>query len=376
MFNNKFAKTIFALILLSLPFGYLRSGYNLGIADYYQKADCLSETFIDDLALSPDGKELLAITTKIHAVWLWDTENGKELWNYRNEEADSSEITSIAFSPNGKYFLISDLDRAIVWDSFTFAQVGIFPRPKRTSRFTEAVFLPDSEHILVSGASDGVQLWEIASQKLVRSFPGVTRAILSPDGNYILVGSNYDSWDLWDIKKGIRLHNFPVILTPSFTPDSKWIATENEKNGVMISSLQKSENARSILPPRDYPSGWMFSPDSKYLLTSGGDSSTKILVEVSTGKIVYTFTNLAPIFFYFRDNSFLEFEMYSTPKMVTKVKIWMLNDFSLMTDTVIDTGKTNFLKTSLDGKYLLTNSDTKGYLLWNMDTLQIISRFC
>ncbi len=372
---------IIVLIILAHAIGIANAKYDLRTVQTPQASNCLSKTFILDLALSPDGKKLLAVPEKIHAVWLWDIENGKKIWSYRNEEASASEITSIAFSPNGKYFLISDLDRAIVWDSTTFAQIGIFPRPKRMYTYTKAIFLPDSEHILVSGDSDGVQLWEIASQKLIRSFPGVTRAILSPDGNHILVIPNYDknqtTWDLWNIWEGRRLHNFPVVIVPHFSPDSKWVSTDDQKNGLIMTSIQNPNITHFVFPPRDWAYGLQFSLDSKFVLMGDG-TGADILVEVATGKVVHTFTDITGSYFYFRNNTLLSVGMASDSNTTTKVRVWNLANFSLVTDTVIDTSEASFYNFNFsdDGKYLLTNSDTKGYLLWDMDTLNVISHFC
>ncbi len=197
-------KKIILFIICTFNFGHFSAGSLLATHQTPESSACLSDKLALHLALSPDGKQALAELATIREVWLWDTASGKKLWTY---PGNSPQITNLAFSPDGKYFVISELDKATVWDSATFEQIGVFPRPQQ-ARYTDSIFLPDNKYILVSGAGESAQLWEIASQKLIHTFPGSATTYLSPDANYLLVQSQNElSWDLWNIWEGVKLQH-------------------------------------------------------------------------------------------------------------------------------------------------------------------------
>ncbi|MBA3867581.1 MAG: hypothetical protein H0X30_00350 [Anaerolineae bacterium] len=361
--------------LAPISFEYLNASNVLAAYQTPDRSTCLADNLALHLAISPDGERALAEPADLNEVWLWDVQSGKKLWSYKNIEAVYSNITTLAFSPDGKYFLMSNLDKAIVWDSVTFDQIAVFSRPQRTDRFTHAVFLADSKYILVSGDSRGVQLWEIKSQKLIHSFPGITTAYLSPNEQYILVSQDETSWDLWDIWEGIKLHTFPYTIVPHFTPDSKWVALSDQYIGLLLSSIHNPEITHAILPAGKNPTGWDFSADGKYIITTD-ESGNYVLIDVETGKTAHTFTDFYPTRWHFDKNSILEIENASLSEMATKIRVWSLNDFSLIKGTTIDTGYVFNAAFTADYRFFLIASGTAEYVLIDLETFQVVARFC
>ncbi len=374
--------TLLINIVFSLPtaaknsapisFGYLSAGNVLAAYQTPDGSTCLSDNLALHLAISRDGKRALAEPADLNEVWLWDVQSGKKLWNYKNNHG----ITTLAFSPDGKYFLMSDLDKVIVWDSVTFEQIALLPRPQRTYRyFTHAVFLADSKYILVSGESEGVQLWEIKSQKLIHSFPGITVAYLSPNEQFILVSQDKTSWDLWNIWEGRKLQTFPYTTVPHFTPDSKWVALSDQYIGLLLSSIQNPEVTRAILPEDKSPTGWDFSADGKYIITIN-ESGNYVLIDVETGKTTHTFTDFRPSNWHFSNNLMVNIDFARGSEIKTKVRILDLNDFTLMTSATVNTGAVFNAAFTYDYKFLLTASNTREYELTDMETFQVVARFC
>jgi WD40 repeat protein len=233
----------------------------------------------------------------------------------------------------------------------------------------------DNEHILVSGASEGVQLWEIKSQKLIHSLPGITTAYLSPNEQYILVSQDETSWDLWNIWEGIKLHTFPYTIVPHFTPDSKWVALSDQYIGLLLSSIQKPEVTHAILPAGKNPTGWDFSADGKYIIMPD-ESGHYVLIDVKTGKTAHTFRDFRPTRWHFRNNAVLFIEFATRYEIKTKIRILDLNDFTLMTTASVDTGDVFNAAFTYDYKFLLTASVTSEYVLTDMETFQVVARFC
>ncbi|MCA0456228.1 MAG: hypothetical protein LCI00_19775 [Chloroflexi bacterium] len=360
------------LILLVVLFSSLV--FSHAAAQTPDTSDCLSGKLALHLAISPDGKQALSEPADLNEVWLWDVQSGKKIWSYQNNEDVYSNITTLAFSPNGKYFLMANSDKAIVWDRVTFEQVGVFPRLQR-AYYTDADFLMDSEYLLVSGASEGVQLWEIKSQKLIHSFPGVTVAYLSPNEQYILVSQDEMSWDLWNIREGIKIHTFPVTITPHFTPDGKWVATSDLRSGLILTSIENPEITQPIPYDGENFTGWDFTADSKYIITTY-KYGEYILIDIDTGKIVHTFTHFYPSNWHLGNDSILEIEYAKDPNTKTKIRSWDIDSFELIKAISIETGHVFNSNLTHDGKYLLTLSNKKEYVLTDLETFQVVSRFC
>lgn len=376
--NTRFLKLIshkYIIIFFVFMLTYFNVGTILSVGPISVVSDCLSDQLAQHLAISPAGNLALAVFANTDEVWLWDTASGKNIWSYKNEDEEPLLITSVAFSSDGKYFLMSDLDKAVVWDSLTFTQVGVFPRPRRAYDQIIGVFTPDNKHIIVSGALDGVQIWDVFSQKLIHQFPGVTPAILSPDANYLLVSQDEMSWDLWNIREGVKIHTFPVPITPHFTPDGKWVGTSDLRNGLILTSIENPEVTQPIPYDGENPIDWDFSGDSKYIITTY-KYGEYILIDINTGKIVHTFTHFYPSNWHLGNDSILEIEYASDPNTKTNIRTWDIDSFELIKAISIETGHVFNSDLTYDGKYLLTLSNTKEYVLVDTETLQILNRFC
>ena len=94
-------------------------------------------------AFAPDGAQQL-VTTGADAV-VWDTETGKRV---RTLKGHRGPVTSVAYSPDGKWIVTGGLDRTVrLWDSETGRASGVvrgFP-----DRIEKAELDPTSRYLLV-----------------------------------------------------------------------------------------------------------------------------------------------------------------------------------------------------------------------------------
>jgi WD40 repeat protein len=199
--------------------------------------------FINSVAASPDGKFAVSGSGD-KTVRLWDIEKGTELKTF-TEDAD---ITSVSFSPNGKYFLSGSIKSLTLWDIESGRKI------KKLTGHNDWIyataFSPDGKYI-ASGSYDGIiKLWDAESGYEINTLRGhnggVESVCFSSDGNYLLSGSGDGTIRQWDIKTGKEIAQFI-----SFT-DGEWIVITPEgyfnasPNGAKHLNVRVGNNVYSI----------------------------------------------------------------------------------------------------------------------------------
>ena len=181
------------------------------------------------------------------------------LWKKDLSPKLRSDISHLAFSPDGKYFLAQDdfnitiIRREPLEIAFQIDAPESYP----------ASFTPDGQYIIVGTKNLRFEKWSVAEKKPVRVRELVVRRdcwehAFSPDGNYLACldyGLNLNVIDtqtgkkVWEKKEFYHLTVFELIF---------WIATElrdDERDGERFFNME-------------------FSPDSHYLLVSRNNQFT------------------------------------------------------------------------------------------------------
>ncbi len=188
---------------------------------------------INAVAYSPDGKFFVSGGSD-KQVTVWDLNTGKPLRNLIGTEgqAHGDEVTSVAYSKDGKYILSTSgafersVDNTIkVWDAETGEWIRTFEG--HLARVNQAAFTPDSQQIISVGVDQRILLWNIETGEVVRQYgernDAVNSVAISPDGKYALTGSNDASITLWEIASGEQIRRFTGhtswVQTVSFSPD-------------------------------------------------------------------------------------------------------------------------------------------------------------
>ena len=182
------------------------------------------------VAFAPDGRTL-AIGGLLPQANVEETgePGGIELWDLESRppalrtalNGHKKEVTSLAFSPNGRLLASGSDDAALLWDL-----VGGPPRKRATLQgaMRPVAFAPNSK--MVASANGGkIQLWDLAGD-LVREwtkYPDpknpacqVTALAFVPDGFTLAAGTRGDTADLWPVG-GLT----PASRSRS-TPTIKW----------------------------------------------------------------------------------------------------------------------------------------------------------
>jgi len=174
----------------------------------------------------------------------------------------------------------------------------VFATPTRdatvpTNRASFASLHP-SDPWLAVGRPDGVQIWNVASEKLVKHIPcGLSRVAWRPDGSELFTfydGRQVDRWPLRE--RDGRLLLGPPQKAPidgayslRFSRDGRWLATY-DRSHVMVLDLEERVETRRFRRPR-YLNSVCVSSDAKYVAGGNWNGRHARVWNVETAKLEY-----------------------------------------------------------------------------------------
>jgi WD40 repeat protein len=134
-------------------------------------------------------------TDRKKPVVLWDPKTDKQLLT------TNMGGSVLAISPSGHLLAVDTESGAVLVDGKTGKEKQLLPR---TTSHVAAAFSPDGRMLATASGPDGaVTLWETASIRERRTFPGhgqpVRTIAFSPDGSRLATGSNDTTVLIWDV---------------------------------------------------------------------------------------------------------------------------------------------------------------------------------
>ncbi|MFF3326227.1 caspase family protein [Streptomyces sp. NPDC002889] len=245
-------------------------------------------TQVFSMAFSPDGK-LLASSGNDKTVRLWDVATRKQLGNPLTGHTDSAR--SVAFSPNGKLLASSSDDKTVrLWDVAARKQLGN-PLTGHTDSTWSVAFSPNGKLLASGSADETVRLWDVATRKqLDREFNdyshAVARVAFSPGRKLLASSNNNGKVRLWDIATYTLVDTLEcdtgTVWSMAFSPNGKMLAS----GGKVVRLWDVATRKQLGNPLTDHGVVvWSvaFSPNGK-LLASSSDDKTVRLWDVATRK--------------------------------------------------------------------------------------------
>jgi RNA polymerase sigma factor (sigma-70 family) len=184
------------------------------------------ESHVLRVALSPDTK-LLGSVHQDHTVRLWDTSTGKLLREY----AETDNIGSIAFSPDGKLFASSYMGDRGRNRLIRLREVATGKEVHQLRGHADATdhlaFSPDGRTLIWGGQHyKDLNCWEVATGQLRRTFAGhqgeLTCLAFSPSGRLMASGSRDASVLIWDVAGQRRRREAPAAALGAEQLDQLW----------------------------------------------------------------------------------------------------------------------------------------------------------
>ncbi len=152
------------------------------------------------VAFSPDGRELLTANGD-HSLRGFDTKTWQQKYVLNGH---TDEVWDARYSPNGAFAVSGAWDNtARVWNLATQQQV--YNIPAHVSDVWATAFSPDGQLIATGGGDRKVKLWDMATGHLVADLSGtlhtaeVENLAFSPDGRHLASVSRDGSLKLWAV---------------------------------------------------------------------------------------------------------------------------------------------------------------------------------
>ncbi|KAG8993810.1 hypothetical protein FRB90_000598, partial [Tulasnella sp. 427] len=224
---------------------------------------------ITSVAFSPDGKRI-ASGSYDKTVRLWDVETGQQSGDPLT--GHTYWITSVAFSPDGKRIASGSWDKTVrLWDTETGQQSGE-PLTGHTREINSVAFSLDGKRIASGSWDKTVRLWDAetgqqSGEPLTGHTDWITSIAFSPDDKRIASGSDDKTVRLWDAETGqqsgepLLLHTH-LIASVAFSSDSRIIFVQ-DYSGALIElkvpslSVQVDPDSKSGLSPFSFNTHWV-----------------------------------------------------------------------------------------------------------------------
>jgi WD40 repeat protein/serine/threonine protein kinase len=212
-------------------------------------------------------------------------------------------MRNVVFSPDGTRLATVDAEwdrpgNARVWDATTGREILAFEAGQSSLWVFGTVapalaFSPDGARLAAVGADRSLKLWDTATGKIERTFPGpgnpITSVAFSPDGRRLAVASI--GVTLWDPRTGQALGRGPApsehVNAVAFSPDGRYLASGLARGTVVVADLLGTREPRALRGHDGAVLGLAFSPESQHLASAGRDGTVRVW-EAGSGRAVHT----------------------------------------------------------------------------------------
>ena len=256
-------------------------------------------------AFSPDGK-ILVSTSWDKTIKMWSTQNFDQLSTINT----GGQILSLAFSPDSRYFVTGGAYTS-VWNAATYKEVN---RLYKEQTAYNVCFSPNGEYIATADAQQA-RVWKLAdhTRNIMETndrikeagVPIITdgwSAAMSSGPNLLLTGNEDGLARLWNLETGkiqsFFAHGHP-INTVAYANTGDFIAAAGDslvklwdvKTGIERGRFNDVKKVISL----------DFDNRGQYLAIGGDQGS--LVIEISSGKPLFTHPTKDPVYFNAFDQS-------------------------------------------------------------------------
>ena len=253
-------------------------------------------SYVNGLAFSPDGKTL-ATASEDGMVKFWDAETGKLLLTLSGH---SSGVLSVAFSPDGERLYTASRDGTVkVWDISPSAGGDALNLVGHTSRVATVAYRPDGKQLATLGWDGTVRIWDAVTGEQLHMIQlegeyGVGNMIAgnvtySPDGK-LLAYNDLNTTRIINVENGDELMALDPfesgVMSVVFSPDGKLLADVGVDGTVRIHDSGGGKTLLEFVTVEIQQI--VFSPDEKRLAIAAEDGA--YVYDVTTGKLVLKYS--------------------------------------------------------------------------------------
>jgi WD40 repeat protein len=246
---------------------------------------------VESAAFSPKGT-CIATGSFDTTTSLWDVRTGRLLLTLRG----LGPVASVVFSSNGKRIVTYSPSTSLkvtniqgyveVWDAETGRRLFMHPL---VSSHVGATLSPDGRRVVTAGAAGMIQVWDVATGRLSESWSGGDQGCdvlaFSPDGRRIATGGfdavhgHVQEWDAMTHHRVLDLDS-NGLLHVEFSPDSKRLLTTSQDATAKVWDARSGRLLLTLRHPTEVAFGSFF-PDGRRIVTvSPHDADNHCVVRV------------------------------------------------------------------------------------------------
>lgn len=336
---------------------------------------------ITSVAFSSGG--LLASGAEDNTISAWNTNGWANSFN--TSAAHTSNVTAVAFSPNGVYLATASLDQTIrVWNTTSWTVVQTLTG--HSSGVTSVAFAPNNTTI-ASGAADGtLKLWNFVANTCLATISAhatnVNSLVFLPDGNSVVSAGDDNSAKVWSVPGGTLVAQLgadsSAIRAVAISPDGALCSSLGDSQTIQVRNAATGQLVQSLAGQAGCVSAIAFSPDSANLAAGGGPLDPTIKIwRISDGSLVRSIaatTNGVMALAYSLDGSLLASGGDSVEQTI---RVWNAADGSLRTNFPGHTNGVTALVFSPDGSLLASGGrrPDNAVKIWSISSGGIVRSF-
>ena len=198
-------------------------------------------------------------------------------------------LASLGALAAGAFFLIRPTPAAFVLQT-------------ANSGFSALAFSPDGTRLLAAGWKYPAQVWDLTTKTRLLELPlkgSVFEAEFAPDGRTFALGkedSTVTRWNLAGERRNPVGYHHSYISGLAYSPDGKWLATSGHSDGTTrLRDAKTGAKVRDLTGHSLWAGAVAFSPDSR--LVASCDANSLLLWEVATGQRVRRLLTRQPMHF-------------------------------------------------------------------------------
>jgi WD40 repeat protein/uncharacterized caspase-like protein len=322
---------------------------------------------ISSIAFSPNGRYVASTSWGDHTIRLWDTASGQQIREFEEYSR------SVAFSRDDRFLIAGVFGSVKMWEVESGKTARTFGQHK--DNINSIALSVDGSRLLSASRNLEVKLWDISTGQLVKEFAGsingATSVEYSPNSRIIAAGNEKGVF-IWDIVLGRRLKGFAEFSSSSFSPDGQTIALGG-KSIRMVDIGSGKDRAEFAASDGDI-SVLHFSPDGRRLASSVTWADTIKLWDTQSGLLLREFgaeSATRPRFLFSPDGKRI---LAVSDK---SVKSWETETGRPLRDLVANTSLVNLVEVSPDGKRLATagwDSTVRTVKLWDLASSRLLQQ--
>jgi WD40 repeat protein len=250
---------------------------------------------VEDLAFSPDGVHMA--TMGADAAMLWDISRAGRPVHVATIPTGRVDPGSVAFAADGNLLAVTGAGSTQLWD------VSKASQPARVGLSLDAsqgvvssiAFTPDGRYLASAGSDNNVVLWDLTDPghatrvgaPLIGHTGAVNAIAFSPDAQALVSGSDDTTSMLWNLTRSDHPPLAPplgghsdLVRSVAFSPDGRTLATASNDTTVDLWDLTNRAQPQLIGAPLSGHTAPVtsvaFSPDGRTLATASNDTTVDL----------------------------------------------------------------------------------------------------